>query len=227
MDHIGQNLSAYVDGELEGPMLAAAERHLASCAECRGDLEALKRIVRRAGSLDDRMPETDLWAGIQQRIATPGSEDVIPIATRRRKLTFTMPQLAAAALVLVGLTAGAVTLAQRGWPSAVSGQPSAGQPSAITRAVSNESPADLTVASYDSAIRGMQAMLQTRRSQLDTGTIRVVEQSLTVIDAAIKQARDALAHDPSNLYLNGQLQRTLDRKLDVLRQVVTLPTARS
>ena len=42
---------------------------------------------------------------------------------------------------------------------------------------------------------------------------------------AIKQAQDALRRDPGNMYLNGQLQRTLDRKLDVLRRAVTLPAA--
>ena len=77
-------------------------------------------------------------------------------------------------------------------------------------------------ASYDSAITGMQQMLASRRGQLDTSTVRIVEQSLTVIDLAIKQAREALSRDPGNMYLNGQLQRTLGRKLEVLRQVVTM-----
>jgi hypothetical protein len=31
-----------------------------------------------------------------------------------------------------------------------------------------------------------------------------------------------VSHDPGNMYLNGQLQRTLGRKLEVLRQVVTM-----
>jgi len=44
-----------------------------------------------------------------------------------------------------------------------------------------------------------------------------------VIDQAIGQARAALARDPNNTYLNGHLQRSLDRKLDLLRQAATLP----
>jgi len=60
---------------------------------------------------------------------------------------------------------------------------------------------------------------------MDTATARIVEQSLGLIDFAIRQAREALSRDPGNMYLNGQLQRTLDRKLDVLRHAVTLPSA--
>ena len=222
-EHLDQNLSAYLDGELEGPMLAAAEAHLAACAECRAELEGLKRVVRRAGSLDDRPPERDLWSGIQSRIGSGSTGDVIPLASRRR-VTFTLPQLAAAAIAIMALSAGVARLALR---DAGSGERSAvgGQPSAIIRTASD--PGAETVASYDSAITGMQQMLQQRRGTLDTATVRIVEQSLGLIDVAIKQARDALARDPGNMYLNGQLQRTLDRKLDVLRQAVTLPAARS
>ena len=221
-EHLKENLSAYLDEELDAPMSAAVERHLAECAECRADLEALRRIVRRAGSLDDRPPERDLWAGIASRIGSASTADVVPIATRRR-VTFTLPQLAAAAVALMALSAGAVSLASRGTVRLPSS--AASHPTII--AETGFDPGAATVASYDSAIAGMQQMLTTRRGALDTATVRVVEQSLAVVDLAIKQARDALARDPGNMYLNGQLQRTLDRKLDVLRQVVTLPLARS
>jgi anti-sigma factor RsiW len=211
--HLNEQLSAYLDGELEGAELAAAESHLAVCAECRADLEGLTRVAKRAASLDDRPPEHDLWSGIQSRIATPGTGDVVPLASRRR-VAFTMPQLAAAAVVLMAVSAGVGFLAQR--PVQQAAQPARSD----VRMVAN--PADITTASYDSAITGMQQMLASRRGSLDTSTVRIVEQSLTVIDMAIRQARDAVSHDPGNMYLNGQLQRTLGRKLEVLRQVVTM-----
>ena len=70
----------------------------------------------------------------------------------------------------------------------------------------------------------MEVTLRTRRTVLDTATVRVVEQSLRIIDDAVRQAREALARDPNNLYLNTHLQNALDRKLDLLRRVATLPT---
>ena len=107
-------------------------------------------------------------------------------------------------------------------PAAVASAP---LDSAAVRELVVKDPGAVAVASYDSAITGLQQMLESRRGQLDTSTVRTVEQSLALIDFAIKQAREALARDPGNVYLNGQLQRTLGRKLDVLRQAVTLSTA--
>jgi len=104
--HLNENLSAYLDGELEGAELAAAEAHLESCAECRADLEGLTRVARRAAALDDRPPEKDLWSGIQNRLATPSTSDVVPLEPFRRRIAFTMPQLAAAAVAIMALSAG-------------------------------------------------------------------------------------------------------------------------
>lgn len=226
--HLDENLSAYLDGELDGAALAAAEAHLAACAECRADLEGLRRVVRRAASLDDRPPEKDLWSGIAAQIATPSTADVVPLSSRRR-FTFSMPQLAAAAIALMALSAGAGVFMSRPAQRVAQGPASIGPSTSATPvAVADRAPVnpgDLAVASYDSAITGMQQMLAARRGSLDTATIRIVEQSLTLIDAAIRQARAALDRDPGNMYLNGQLQRTLDRKLDVLRRAVTLPAS--
>ena len=226
--HLGEHLSAYLDGDLDAAGSAAAEAHLASCEACRGELEGLRRVVRRAASLDDRPPEKDLWSGIAARIATPSTQDVVPLASRRR-VAFTMPQLAAAAVALMALSAAAgVYVTDRPVTRTAQGPASIGPSTTPATPVVNRAPAnpgDLAVASYDSAITGMQQMLASRRGSLDTATVRIVEQSITVIDLAIRQAREALARDPGNMYLNGQLQRTLDRKLDVLRHAVTLPLA--
>jgi len=221
MAHLDEQLSAYLDGDLAGELLQQAEAHLASCAACRAELEGLRRVVRRAASLDDRPPERDLWAGIARQIATPGTSDVIPLNSRRRRFAFTVPQLAAAAVALMAVSAGAAMLVQ---PRSTSGQVAAGTDTAVITSVVMQ-PGDATVASYDSVIKDMQKLVDGRRGDLDTATVRIVEQSLRDIDAAIHQARAALARDPDNRYLNGHLQRSLDRKLGLLRTVATLPAS--
>jgi hypothetical protein len=50
----------------------------------------------------------------------------------------------------------------------------------------------------------------------------VLEQNLAVIDAAIAQARRAVAADSANLYLNSHLAATMRRKLELLRQAASL-----
>lgn len=228
-DHLDYELSDYLDGALSGAELERAESHLAACAECRETLDDLKRLVRRAGSLDDRAPERDLWAGIAARIATESTADVVPLDSRRRRVSFSMPQLAAAALVLMGLSAGAALMVRAPSPvapavtAALPASEESGESGPVARNVNER--IGRAVSSYESAIGEMQQTLDERRGQLDTSTVRVLEQSMKTIDSAIAQARDALSRDPGNLYLNGTLKRALDRKLGVLRQVTALTVA--
>lgn len=227
MTHLELELSALLDGELTGDALVAAESHLLECAECRATLESLRALKRRAGALDDRPPARDLWAGIQRRIADAPVVAITSAPSRRRRFSFTVPQLAAAAVALMLLSAGAAALLLVGPAPVPAGYavldvrsgPAMAAPVSLEKA-----PGGVGIASYDAAIREMELALRDRRTVLDTATVRVVQQSLFVIDAAVRQAREALARDPNNLYLNDHLQNALGRKLDLLRQVATLPT---
>jgi negative regulator of sigma E activity len=216
--HLDQQLSALVDGEVSGEAREAAEAHLTACAECRAAYDALLAIKRHAGALDDRPPERDLWRGIAGRL--DGAE-VLPLAPRRR-LAFSIPQLAAAALVLMSVSAGAVLLATH------AGRPAASR-LAVTPLTAAQPMAGLAsakgVESYDAAIRELETAMSARRSTLDTATVRAVQQSLGIIDAAIRQAEAALAQDPNSMYLNSHLEHALGRKLEVLRRVTTLAAA--
>jgi len=217
--HLGARLSALVDGEVTGQELAAAEAHLTACAECRATYDDLLAIKRHAGALDDRPPERDLWPGFAARLA--GDADVVPLEPRRRRFAFSIPQLAAAALVLMSVSAGAALLATHAAGPAVF---TTAAPSATVRSVAGLASAE-GVASYDVAIRDLETTLAARRSTLDTATVRAVQQSLTIIDAAIRQAEAALAQDPNSMYLNSHLEHALGRKLEVLRRVTTLAAA--
>ena len=211
-EHLNELLSAYVDDDVTALERMKVEAHVAQCAVCRADLEGLRRVVRRAAGLDDRPPARDLWPEIAAKISETGTGDVVPLAPRRRRIAFTVPQLAAAAIALIALSIGAsrVMLAP-------------GLAARPDTALVTASPEAQLVMSYDGPIGDLQRTLAQRRGRLDTSTVRVIEQSLRVIDGAIRQARRALAKDPNNPYLNNHLQRALDQKLDVLRRAVTLP----
>ncbi len=172
------------------------------------------------GALDDRLPERDLWPGIAARLAQGAA--VVPLAPRRRRLAFSIPQLAAAALVLMSVSAGAALLATHAGRTA---GPAPLSSSSITlRPIAGLASAK-GIESYDVAIRDLERALAARRSTLDTATIRAVQQSLSIIDAAIRQAEAALAQDPNSMYLNSHLEHALGRKLEVLRRVTTLAAA--
>jgi len=217
-DHLGERLSVYLDGELGGDALAAADAHLAVCAECRAALEDLRQLTRRARTLDDRPPDRDLWSGIAGRLAgtAPG---IVPL--RRRRFAFSLPQLAAAGIAIVALSSGAALLVTHGARAPAFPEP----PSSVLTVAPAGLASAKGIQSYDVAIRDLEATLAARRSTLDTATVRAVEQSLAIIDRAIRQAEAALAQDPNNMYLNNHLAHALDRKLEVLRRVTSMAAA--
>lgn len=225
--HLNDELSAYLNGELAGRELERVEVHLGSCSECTRVLEDLRRVVRQAHALDDRPPERDLWGGIASRIGAAASQPepppaaVLQLRPRPRRFSFSAPQLAAAAVTIMTLSAAtAALLVRSATPAATDAAP---LPAAEVRPVGL--PLQPLVESYDAAIAELERSFAAHRYDLDTTTARVLEQSLALIDVAIAQARAALARDPNNLYLNGHLRRALDRKLDVLRRAVALPAS--
>src|SRR5213592_1641931 len=99
-----ERLSEYIDGTLPDAERAALEAHLAGCTACRTTLDELRRVVARARALDDRPPAADLWPAIAQQIGvSSGAHRVVSLAAHRtrRRVTFTVPQFAAAAALLL------------------------------------------------------------------------------------------------------------------------------
>jgi hypothetical protein len=80
---------------------------------------------------------------------------------------------------------------------------------------------------YDREIAALRRMVRERSAELDPATVRVLEQSLAVIDGAIAQSRAALARDPGSAFLNQQLTSALDKKLELLRTAAALPAGRT
>lgn len=211
-----ERLSEYLDGELPPAEQAALEAHLETCTDCPAILADLGRVAARARAIDVHAPRRDLWPGIAGRIgATPGRARRIG-----RRWSFSLPQLAAAAVVLMTLSGGAVWLTR----------PNASAPASSSIATGGSpgtAPAPINASlratqSYAAAVADLEQVLAGGRGRLDSTTVRVIEQNLAVIDRAIAQAQRALNADPANLYLNTHLAETMRRKLDLLRQAATL-----
>ena len=111
MDQWTDRLSEYMDGELPPAEREALAAHVLECAECGRTLQELRQVVARAGQVLDREPERDLWSGIAARIS---AEDVAPATVLstsfKRRISFSIPQLAAASVVLMLLSAGTMYL---------------------------------------------------------------------------------------------------------------------
>ena len=81
-----------------------------------------------------------------------------------------------------------------------------------------------TEIAYDGEISRLQNIITDRKNQLDPNTVAVIEQSLKIIDAAVRQSRAALARDPKSGFLTDQLNHALDKKVELLRTVALLPS---
>ena len=215
-------LSDYLDGELTPEEQYAVESHLHGCAACAAVLEDLGRVVTRARTIEPRPPQTNLWSGIAARIDADGrAPKAAPFRARTpRRFTFTLPQLAAATLLIAAISGAFVwSFVNRSRSADVS---RSAPP--IERLPERESlePVGLADNAYDAAVTDLERALKQGRGRLDAATIATVEHNLQTIDEAIRQAREALAADPANTYLSGHLVEARRRKLDLLRRATEL-----
>jgi hypothetical protein len=243
-DQWTDRLSEYLDDELPPDERAAVEGHLRHCVACGAALADLKRIVARAQSLEDRPPARDLWPAIAARIgASPSTADrgdvvAFDAVRRRRRWSFSLPQLAAAGIALMALSGGAAWLLHPVASTVVVARGPAAEPRVtpgLTPALAPSgsfriglSPSRRAAGlSYDAAVADLEGVLTAGRGRLDSTTVRVIERNLATIDSAIAQAQRAVAADSANAYLNSHLAETMRRKLELLRQAAALVTSLS
>ena len=218
-------LSEYVDGDLDRDDVMALDEHLDDCDACRVTVDELRRVAATATTLEDREPETDLWPGIADRIraAHTGDTQVVDLGVRRR-FTFTVPQLAAAAAVLLMAGASATFLAVRN--AGLAGEP---EIQAAIPANPEFLPAGMVAGGvpYETAVAELAEALEEHSMTLDPATVLVLERSLAVIDSAIAEAQVALRQEPDDQYLNAHLAHSKQRKLELLTHAVNIATASS
>ena len=228
MDQWTDKLSDYLDGELGIAEREALEAHLLECAECGHTLQQLRAVVARAGQVIDRDPPADLWPAIAARLTAPQLELVTEEQTAargKRRLSFSVPQLAAASIALMIMSAGTMYLMVKGDDTAnVAGvaQPATPQPAPAgtvsIRAVTKN---------YDAAVQELETVLEHNRNQLDSTTVRVLEQNLAIIDRAITEARAALGQEPANPYLSRYLDQAMQKKVQLLQRATSVMRAQT
>lgn len=234
-----EKISDSIDGQLSAAEEQALQEHLAGCAECCDIAAELRNVVAAAQDAPVVEPATDLWPQIAARLGEPGGQPWLtelaalsPQSSRRaarapRRFSFSAPQLAAAAVVLMALSGAAVWMIGGGptAPAVSTGtiiQSAGGPPRSVQPVAATAVPAG-----YYDDVASLERALEENRGQLDPATVDVIERSLESIDRAIEDARSALAADPGNPYLHRQLDNTMRRKIDVLRRATGAQRAQS
>ena len=232
-------ISDSIDGQLGAREEQELQEHLAGCAECREIAAELRNVVAAAHEAPMLEPASDLWPQIAARLGEPAGKPSLAqlaalspmraagsAAHAPRRFSFSAPQLAAAAVMLMALSGAAVWMIGGGpaAPAVSTGTiiQSAGGPPRTVQPVAATVPA-----SYYDDVATLESALEENRGQLDPATVDVIERSLEAIDRAIADARSALAADPGNPYLHRQLDNTMRRKIDVLRRATGAQRAQS
>jgi hypothetical protein len=96
-----------------------------------------------------------------------------------------------------------------------------------TATESNSGPASLaqfTVVESDylRAVNDLSATLESEQGSLSPETIAKLRESIKVIDAAILEARNALAADPANRTLIQMLANSYEQKVDLLKRTTEM-----
>lgn len=214
-----RQLSDYLDGELTADEQHAMDRHLEACATCATTLDELRRVVDTARSLPTTAPGEHVWQQIASQIGVVRVETTPTAVRPMRRFAFTLPQLAAASVLLTLLG---------GWGALRLIRPAGAAAPVVARTVdaANVLATEISVSDpqYDAAVSDLEQALQRGRERLDPVTVDTVESDLRIIDEALEEAHRALMADPGNGYLSGHVIETRQRKLELLRRAAALTT---
>ena len=212
-DHIDvENLSAFVDGDLNAVNALRVERHVAECDTCRRSLARVRALVASAGALPREVaPPPEIWASIRGRVTSHQSQ-----VTKRWWHNGWIA--AAAGLVLIVGTASLMILLQpngKAKAAKLASMSAARVPVVLTAVEQNYAP----------TLAELRATLDSQRGALAPSTVRTVERSLVVIDSAIAEAREALQADPASDALIDLLSSSYQRKVQFLKRATNLASS--
>ena len=194
------------------------------------DEQSLRRLRSITAKLPrDVAPPEDAWAAVKAEIDNyRRSPEVARTDTRALALWQRPALLAAAAVVLVAGSAAitAILLDQSGVGREIeSVREIAAVPGTVASSrVAPSTLAEFTVAENDyiSTTNRLSALLESEDTELAPETIAKLRESLRVIDAAILEARQALATDPANRQLMEMLSTSYNQKVDLLKRTTDM-----
>jgi hypothetical protein len=205
---------ALADGSLPAEQAVSAEAHRRECVACADDVARIKTLMTRTHDASAVAPPRaldELWPSIRTRIeaskVVPFSPNAIRLDGRRRARRVGSTIMMAAALVVAAVALGV----RANWR----------RPAPIANAVDSTSliaVADSAHA-YETEAQTLLNQLELRRSMLRPETVVAIDHDLHIVDSAIAELKEAIAHDPNNPALRRLLASSYRQKVDLLKRV--------
>jgi anti-sigma factor RsiW len=205
---------AFADGSLSPEQLPPIEAHVRDCAACALDVERIKTLMTRlqdAPVVSIPAPLDALWPSIRTRIE---ASKVIPLSAtsdriegRRAPRRLGLAIVAAAAVLVMAVAVGIRYTTQPVAPIA--------QRSDTTSLIAVADSAH----AYEEEAQTLLNQLELRRAMLRPEAVVQIDHDLRVVDSAIAELKEAIAHDPNNPALRRLLASSYRQKVDVLKRV--------
>ena len=191
--------------------------------------EMLRELHRETAALPREIqPPEEAWKKIKAQIDLEAQlVAMMPVQSRDRAFWQRPAFLAAAALLLVAgaslITALALgrRIIERTASPVASVSPSVSTP-AVTPAVTPVSDFAAREKEYINTADKLTALIESGKTELSPETIAKLRESVRVIDAAILEARQALAADPANKTLIDMLSKSYSQKVDLLQRTTEM-----
>ena len=185
--------------------------------------------LRELQAMTDRLPREmepppEAWDAVRGQIERDGAAHMSPRAFRGALWQRPEFLIAASLVLVVGSSAVTYNVARDrdgAQPPPVAQSAERGGETAV-RTVSTLTQFTGKENEYLRRVNGLVAIMESGDVELAPETITKVKESLAIIDAAILEARAALARDPANRELIEMLESTYEKKLDLLQRTTEM-----
>ena len=206
-----ENLSAYLDGDLDAQETTSVEGHLDACTACQGILDELSDLTRDLNLMGQVDLPRDLWPGIVEahEAQTRGWRGWLQANLRWMGAASLGAAAAAAALVLWLPPMGSDALAEA--------ELNQRNRDAVAQAYLTVLDAENT---YAAAIEALEGAVQQGSEEMDPEIEAAMKEGLAAIDKTIALCRGKLKEDPNDFSTRRTLLAAYEKKVDLLREFV-------
>jgi len=194
----------------------ALKEHAAACSECEHEVEAWKSLSVAASELHQEWDSPALWPRIEQALQQQSAAAKSPWWGRllgNWNLTSLQWQTAAAALVLVAVTASAIWFIVRPPGSKIPADQALFNDHTVREVEKAE-------AAYEQAIDKLDAQAGPQLENAATPLMASYREKLQVLDSAIADLKSQAGMNPGNGHLRRQLLAMYQEKQDTLEEVL-------
>lgn len=184
------------------------------------DEAKLRDLMNEVSALPTSIePPADAWAKIRAEITKTDRSEVAPMRFWQNPVF-----LAAAALLLVAGSSAVTAIAINRRDASATREAERRIAAAPDTNTGPASLAQFTVVESDylRAVNDLSATLESEQGSLSPETITKLRASIKIIDAAILEARNALAADPANKTLIQMLAKSYEQKVDLLKRTTEM-----